>query len=57
MTYQDEIVIRSAPRWAWDTIDDTLFADAQSGAFDAALREEIHAALEAMVTSCENPKL
>lgn len=47
--YTDEVVTRSAPRWAWDLIDETLAMDSKSGSFDPELRQEIHAALEAMV--------
>ena len=53
--YDDEIVLRSAPRWAWNVIDETLAVDVRSIAFDPALRSEIASAVEAMVNSCENP--
>lgn len=53
--YQDEIVDRAAPRWAWDIIDETLAMDSQSKAFDPELRDQIAAALRAMVEACENP--
>ena len=54
--YHKEPVTRSAPRWAWDVIDETLAADARSSAFDPALREEVQSALDAMVDACENPE-
>jgi hypothetical protein len=42
------MITRQAPAWAWDIIDETLAADARSRAFDAATRNEIGAALDAM---------
>lgn len=51
--YMDEIVVRSAPRWAWDTIDETLFMDSQARNFDSSLRDEIHAANQAMIQASE----
>ena len=42
------IELRHAPKWAWDTIDETLALDAESSAFDLALRREIDAALNEM---------
>lgn len=44
----DRIVVRRAPRWAWETIDETLAMDGRAGNFDPDLRVEIRAALEAM---------
>ena len=41
-------VRRVAPRWAWDTIDETLDMDAQSSAFGPELRREIQQAIAAM---------
>lgn len=52
--YMDEVVTRSAPRWAWDTIDETLEMDARSSAFDKELREAVALALKSMMISCEN---
>lgn len=52
-TYMDQIVTREAPRWAWEIIDETLFMDAQSKAFDSTLRDDIHAANQAMMVACE----
>ena len=46
--HESEIVTRSAPQWAWDIIDETLACDAESNAFDRALRLEIKKAMEAM---------
>ena len=46
--YQNEIVKRAAPRWAWDVIDETLAMDANSHAFSQDLRDDIATALEAM---------
>ncbi len=42
------MVLRAAPQWAWDTIDETLALDAQSAAFDSALRREVGVAAAAM---------
>ena len=53
-SYMDEIVCRSAPRWAWEIIDETLAMDAQSKAFDAELRLSIGAAITGMGLACEN---
>ena len=50
---EDEIVYRSAPRWAWEIMDETLAMDATSKAFDQSLRESISAATKAMILSCE----
>ena len=44
----DELLTRSAPRWAWDIIDETLHMDISSSAFDKGLREEIRSARDAM---------
>ena len=51
--YMDEVVTRSAPRWAWEVIDETLEMDANSSAFDKELREQIALALKGMAISCE----
>ncbi|MDX5412826.1 MAG: hypothetical protein LPK02_07240 [Rhodobacterales bacterium] len=51
--YMNEVVDRSAPRWAWDLIDETLEMDTQSKAFDFALRVQISNALIAMRECCE----
>ena len=40
----------AAPRWAWDILDDTLALDAESGAFDMAVRADIARALDAVKT-------
>ncbi len=50
--YQNELVDRCAPRWAWEVIDETLAADALSSAFDPTLRQQIQLALEAMIQAC-----
>jgi len=44
---------RTAPGWAWRTIDETLVADSHSKAFDAELRDEIKRAYAAMVSTTE----
>lgn len=49
-----EIVTRSAPRWAWEIIDETLDADSRSKAFDPNLRAMIRAATVAMQLACES---
>jgi hypothetical protein len=51
--YMDELVDRTAPRWAWDVIDETLNMDSKSKAFDPDLRKQIQAANEAMIKACE----
>jgi hypothetical protein len=51
--HQNELVSRSAPRWAWDTIDETLDMDRRSTAFTADLRDTIGAAVDAMTLACE----
>lgn len=51
--YDDVIVTRSAPRWAWDLIDETLSMDSTSKAFDSDLRDRIGDALAAMVSASE----
>lgn len=40
--------IYSGPKWAWDTIWETISADIQSKSFDAALRTEIKKAYDAI---------
>ena len=42
------LILRAAPQSAWDTIDETLYADAQSSAFDPKLRKQITKALAAV---------
>ncbi len=54
--YQKEIVLREAPRWAWDVIDETLAMDAISSSFSKELREVIDSALQAMINACEHPE-
>lgn len=51
--YEQEIITRSAPRWVWELIDETLAIDAESLAFDKDLRQRIGRALDVMVESCE----
>ena len=51
--YMNELVDRTAPRWAWDIIDETLRADSQSSAFSRDLRDQINAANAAMIVACE----
>ncbi|WP_444668371.1 hypothetical protein [Cereibacter changlensis] len=50
----DELVTRTAPRWAWETIDETLVMDAQSKAFGQELRNEIRLATFAMAMGGES---
>ncbi len=57
MVDRTEIVTRSAPRWAWDLIDETLAADSCSPAFDLVWRGAIRGALDTMITVSENPDL
>lgn len=52
--YNNEAVTRSAPRWAWDVIDETLAMDAKSSAFTTDLRGQIKAAIEAMRGASES---
>lgn len=49
------MITRQAPAWAWDVIDETLAADAQSRAFDRDLRAAINDALAAMQETGETP--
>lgn len=56
-SFENEIVTRSAPRWAWELIDETLAMDAQSSGFDAQLREQIGLAIIALVIASEDPDL
>ncbi len=46
--YENELVTRSAPRWAWFRIDETLELDMRSIAFDPGLRDSIAEAYDAM---------
>ena len=57
MVDRTEIVTRSAPRWAWDLIDETLAADSLYPAFDLVWRGAIRGALDTMITVSENPDL
>lgn len=52
--YENELVTRSAPRWAWEVIDETLDMDSRSSAFTPELRLQIQEALEAMIEATEN---
>ena len=52
--YDDVIVSRSAPRWAWEIIDETIAMDANSSAFAKDLRTDIKAAMHALSLSCED---
>ncbi|KKM96243.1 hypothetical protein LCGC14_1179950 [marine sediment metagenome] len=54
--YMDEIVIRSAPRWAWDIIEETLASDA-SDLTVLSHRGAIKTALAAMVEAGDEPEL
>ena len=56
-THMDEIVVRQAPRWAWDLIDETLALDASSSSFDGELRADIRNALNAMIHASEECEL
>ncbi len=53
MPHEDEIVVRVAPRWAWEIIDETLAMDANSKAFGRELRDQISDAYDAMILACE----
>ena len=53
LDHEAEIVTRSAPRWAWNIIDQTLELDANAKNFDTAPRDEIGLAYQAMIDSCE----
>ena len=50
---ENEVVTRSAPRWAWDLIDETLALDAESSLFDQPLRDQIKEAMDGMLLSSE----
>ncbi len=54
--YQNELVTRCAPRWAWGMIDETLALDIQSRAFDFTLRSLIENAYHAMIKASEDPE-
>lgn len=47
--YQNKLVDRCAPRWAWDIIDQFI---ADYGVMD---RDTIDRANKAMIDACENP--
>ena len=51
--YEDELVTRCAPRWAWDIIDETLSMDAEARNFDPELRGAIRLAIKGMSAACE----
>lgn len=51
--YEDQLITRSAPRWAWAVLDETLGVDARSGAFSADLRADIIAASTAVQLACD----
>lgn len=51
--YDDEIVSRCAPRWAWEVIDEALSLDMNSSAADQGYRKLIRGAYEAMIQACE----
>jgi len=51
--YNDEVVTRSAPRWAWDIIDNTLYMDAKSKGFDEETRADVSMAMDGVVYACE----
>lgn len=51
--YMNELVDRSAPRWAWEVIDETLAMDCESKAFTPELRKAISDAYDAMIAACE----
>ncbi len=53
-SYMSQCVDRSAPRWAWDIIDETLAADAKSSAFSEDLRTSVENATIAMAHACES---
>ena len=48
VTVPEDHVVLTMPEVAWGTIQETLEMDAESSAFDAALREEIGDAVEAI---------
>ena len=51
--YQDELIDRDAPRWAWDVIDQFI---ADKGFVDRYLNErDLTRAFKAMIDACENP--
>jgi len=51
--YQDELIDRVAPRWAWDVIDQFI---ADKGFVDRYLNErDLTRAFKAMIDACENP--
>jgi hypothetical protein len=48
--YQNEIITRCAPRWAWEIIDDLLALEACNSSGELA-----QSALSAMIDACEKP--
>lgn len=54
--YQNELVDRVAPRWAWEIIDQSLAIDRKSIACDPALRKVIGEAIDAMIEACEEDR-
>lgn len=51
--YSNQVVTRSAPRWAWQIMDETLEMDTKSKGFDFNLRVQIRNSLTAMRECCE----
>lgn len=52
-SYENEVITRSAPRWAWDIIDDVLAQTEDAAIFPADYYEQLGKALNAVITSCE----
>ena len=55
--YMDEVVTRSAPRWAWNVIDWHIDKRMNSHAVFRNIREELINAHWAMKHASENPEL
>ena len=53
--YMNGIVDRSAPRWAWDIIDETLSLGSCATNFDPSRRAEIRDAVNGMTAASADP--
>lgn len=51
--HEDQLITRSAPKWAWQILDETIGMDARSTAFSADLRADIVAASIAVQLACD----
>lgn len=54
--YMDEVVARSAPRWAWETMMDVLWTYAENRPTDP-VSKDVRLAIRAYMMACETPKI